>query len=81
MVRGTPIAPLAVVAAVMQISPEEPSMLVQYYPPHIPCEPATALEDTLRRAYPAPAVAPSDQLDGLLRRLMEQAQRGEGRLM
>lgn len=50
-------------------------MRVQYYPPHIPYDPAMALEDTLRRAYPAPEVPPSARLDALLRRLMEKARR------
>ncbi len=56
-------------------------MRVQYYPPHIPRDPAGALEDNLRRAYPIPAAPPSDQLDGLLRHLMAKAQRAGDRLM
>ncbi len=48
-------------------------MEVQYYPPYIPPDPAMALEDNLRRAYPAPPDLPPDRLADLLRRLMERA--------
>lgn len=63
-----------------QMRLEEMSMLVHYYPPHIPQDPAMALEDSLRRAYPFPTTPPSDRLDGLLRHLMEQARRAGDRL-
>ena len=43
-------------------------MEVQYYPPYIPPDPAMALEDNLRRAYPAPPDLPPDRLADLLRR-------------
>ncbi len=65
----------------MQISPKEASMLVQFYPPHNPCNRPMAFEDTLRRAYPTPEAPPPDRLDTLLRRMMEKARRMERRLM
>lgn len=56
-------------------------MLVQFYPPHNPCNRPMAFEDTLRRAYPTPEAPPPDRLDTLLRRMMEKARRMERRLM
>lgn len=46
-------------------------MHVQYYPPHSPADPARALEDNLRRAYPDLPARASDRLQEVLRRLKE----------
>jgi len=48
-------------------------MHVQYYPPHLPPDPAAALEENLRRAYPAPDSRGSARLQEVLRRLKEKA--------
>lgn len=53
-------------------------MPVHSHPPQIPFGPVMALEDSLRRAYPAREAPASDRLDMLLRHLMEKAQRIEG---
>ena len=59
-------------------------MRVQYYPAYSPPDPATALEENLRRAYPAPQDLlqdrASDRLRHVLERLMEKAKTSESRL-
>lgn len=55
-------------------------MDVQYYPPHSPPDPSAALEEHLRRAYPAPDSRGSARLQEVLRRLKEKANPQDARL-
>lgn len=48
-------------------------MQVQYYPPFLPNDPAAALEENLRRAYPAPEDDSPEPLQDAIRRLKDKS--------